>query len=200
MARGLVMTRSALAASLLVLLVACSGGTKVTLASGPSDGTSPTPTPGTGATGPATTGATGATSGGGGTVTDNACRLLTQDLVEQALGEPMDAGIAQVTPFGGSSCAYFNAAQTVGATFVIVPAPDGASFYQAQKAAAQDPQNDTGFFREIAGLGDDAFTDGVNVTVLRGGTSLGMVAFSENQHLGDTATAEALLATILERR
>lgn len=26
--------------------------------------------------------------------------------------------------------------------------------YDAQKAAAQDPQNDTGFFHEISGLGD----------------------------------------------
>lgn len=196
-ARGLVVARSALTASLLIGLVACSGGTQLTQTSGSNTG-SPGLAGGSGATGPPATGVTGSTAGG--TTGDNAaCQLLTQDLVEQALGTTVDPGTPQATPFGGSSCAYFDAADTAGATLVVIPAPNGATYYDPQKAAAQDPQNDTGFFHEISGLGDDAFTDGINVTVLSGGASLGLVAFAANQHAGDTSTAEALLATILGR-
>lgn len=196
LARSSKVVRRSLAASLLVTLVACGGGdTQVTRTSGPAGGGTTGLTGTSGATGLGASGATGATSSG--TTVPQACDLLTQDLVEEALGTAVDPGTSEAAPLGGSSCSYFTATKTAGATLVIVPSPNGSASYEAAKAAAQDPQNDIGFFHEISGLGDDAFTDGINVTVLSGGSSFGLVAFAADEHAGDTATAEALLARIL---
>ena len=176
---------SILATAFVIVLVACSNGdTQVTRSSGGDE---------TGTTG-AATGPSSVPVGGG----DDACALLTQDIAEQALGTTLEAGTSAPSAGGGTSCSYFDASNTAGATLVLIPAPGGATAFDAARTGASAPDAVTPFFHDISGLGDQAFTDGLSVYVLSGETYVAVIAFTADQEAGDTSTGEAIASQVVD--
>ena len=120
-------------------------------------------------------------SGGSGTA-PLACDIVTNDMIDEALGATVGGGTSQILDLGGSTCEFKDA----GILVRVFPNRD-ASFLQAMKASFSGSV-------DLPGVGDGAFYSKQNATImlLKGGTAVQVQAPNQN----DQAKLAALAAAI----
>jgi hypothetical protein len=116
--------------------------------------------------------------------TDNpACALLTEELAESVVGVDLVFDSDQIVDEQRSGCAFHDAAGPTSVILQMTQGPDAAAGYRTIHESAADSSG----FREIEGLGDEAFVV-LDAFVLSGDTVLKITVFIED----GTGAEEAL--------
>lgn len=127
------------------------------------------------------------------------CTLASASDVGAAFGTPMNPPTEFPDRSGGASCNYIAVGHAdEGVAIGFDPAAESQPIRDALKQAAMQK----GTYQPINGLGDEAFFDGVNLAVVKGGVAfvIGGAAFSGNAALGGSTWAlawERKLATTI---
>lgn len=109
-----------------------------------------------------------------------ACRLLTEELAESAAGIDL-AFRDDVAEERRSGCGYVGRSDPGSVILLVTQGPDAAAEY----GTVRDSRVDDRGFRELEGVGEEAFTDGFDTYVLEGDTLMKVSIFVDGGPLVD---------------